>query len=118
MCDYKTYLIISLRVPSNDDDTEKRYRDGRPLMKTLHREISAPPMFVPGMFVTIGEAWEKVDSIGWDEDKRNLSLYAHRTLYYYNQGPEHLTGQDKIIAWFDNYVQCYIQDNWAIGSPE
>ena len=116
--DYVTFITIRVSIPSAVNTPERRYKDGSSLRKLVHKELSLPPLFVPGMYICFdGGGSEKVDDILWHSDQGILELFGHREILYWNQGPDNLEGQEKIISFFDGYIQSYLDAGWKLGNP-
>lgn len=115
---YKTFVVIRVSLPYADNTPECRNRDGSPLSTLIHKEIYLPPLFAPNMLIGFDDGIsEKVAEIYWHSDQRILELFGDNEIVYWGQGSDSLTSQDKIIAFYDSYLQDYLDCGWTIGNP-
>lgn len=106
MSDYTTYAVMTVAINGS-----------RGHRQIFHRELNAPPLFSKGMFLEFRKSVMEVSQIGWDGYNRHLTLYGHETIYYHNQGPAELSGEEKKAAFFDNWVTALLDDGWIKGNP-
>lgn len=122
MSEYETFLVLTVSINGTGavNTPELKYRDGKLLRVLMHREINLPPLFVQGMYICFpddGGFSVQVSDILWDTDNKRLEIYGNESIFYYDQGPEELSGQDRVIAFFDSYVDGLLGAGWERGNP-
>jgi len=105
--EYTTYVVLTLVCNHRNVN----------LRKVLHREISLPPLFVPGMYIAFGGHWIEVKYITWEADSRMLLLDGRETLYCHSPDSTVLNGSATVRAFFDQHLQSYLEHGWSLGNP-